>query len=295
MASNDEHHKSFLERAKALADLSFTYVVSYEREETTDAKSPKVFYSVLLKGGGKFDEVQENCMQVIALSIVSSWLVSGQNNYFEETFKLRNVLEEFQKERVGRRKPTILGHREHIFTGSVSSLAWFMSNQESNFVTVGQRILANPLRLWLATQSIFQLGFLMVLPMVMEIGLEEGFRSAILDFFIMQFQLASMLFTFQLGTKSHYYGRTILHGGSKYRPTGRGFVVFHAKFAENSRLYSRSHFVKELELLLLLIVYQVYGHSFRSSNLFLEITVSMWFMVGSWLFAPFIFNPSGFG
>ncbi|KAL0872976.1 hypothetical protein Bca101_022681 [Brassica carinata] len=27
-----------------------------EREETADAKSPKVFYSVLLKGGGKFDE-----------------------------------------------------------------------------------------------------------------------------------------------------------------------------------------------------------------------------------------------
>ncbi|KAH0889868.1 hypothetical protein HID58_052297 [Brassica napus] len=50
----------------------------------------------------------------------------------------------------------------------------------------------------LATQSIFQLWFLMVLPMVMEIGLEEGFRS--------------VFFTFQLGTKSHYYGRTILHG-----------------------------------------------------------------------------------
>lgn len=29
-----------------------------EREETADAKSPKVFYSVLLKGGDKFDEVQ---------------------------------------------------------------------------------------------------------------------------------------------------------------------------------------------------------------------------------------------
>jgi callose synthase len=146
----------------------------------------------------------------------------------------------------------------------------------------------------LATQSIFQLGFLMVLPMVMEIGLEHGFRSAIVDFFIMQLQLASVFFTFQLGTKSHYYGRTILHGGSKYRPTGRGFVVFHAKFAENYRLYSRSHFVKGLELLLLLVVYQIYGHSYRSSNLYLYITVSMWFMVGSWLFAPFIFNPSGF-
>lgn len=87
---------------------------------------------------------------------------------------MRNVLEEFLKPRRGQRRPTILGLREHIFTGrfeysfgwklqgavhlleysyayfslghSVSSLAWFMSNQETSFVTIGQRVLANPLR-----------------------------------------------------------------------------------------------------------------------------------------------------
>lgn len=32
---------------------------------------------------------------------------------------------------------------------SVSSLAWFMSNQETSFVTLGQRVLANPLK-WVA-------------------------------------------------------------------------------------------------------------------------------------------------
>jgi callose synthase len=146
----------------------------------------------------------------------------------------------------------------------------------------------------LAPQSIFQLGLLLVLPMVMEIGLEKGFRTALGDFVIMQLQLASVFFTFQLGTKAHYYGRTILHGGSKYRATGRGFVVFHAKFAENYRLYSRSHFVKGLELFILLVVYEVYGKSYRSSSLYLFVTLSMWFLVGSWLFAPFVFNPSGF-
>ena len=146
----------------------------------------------------------------------------------------------------------------------------------------------------LATQSVFQLGLLLVLPMVMEIGLERGFRTAIGDFVIMQLQLASVFFTFQLGTKAHYYGRTILHGGSKYRATGRGFVVFHAKFADNYRMYSRSHFVKGLEMGILLVVYQVYGESYRSSSLYLFITFSMWFLVTSWLFAPFVFNPSGF-
>jgi callose synthase len=114
------------------------------------------------------------------------------------------------------------------------------------------------------------------------------------DFIIMQLQLASVFFTFQLGTKAHYYGRTLLHGGSKYRPTGRGFVVFHAKFADNYRMYSRSHFVKGLEILILLIIYEVYGESYRSSTLYFFITMSMWFLAISWLFAPFLFNPSGF-
>ena len=58
---------------------------------------------------------------------------------------MRNLLEEF-KTNYGIRKPTILGVRENVFTGSVSSLAWFMSAQETSFVTLGQPILANPLK-----------------------------------------------------------------------------------------------------------------------------------------------------
>ncbi|CAN1850911.1 Callose synthase 1 [Linum perenne] len=498
--SNED--KSLSDRAQALADLKFTYVVSCqiygaqkkssdgrdrscynnilnlmlkypslrvayidEREETVNGKQQKVYYSVLVKGGDKLDEEiyriklpgppteigegkpeNQNHAIIFTRGEALQTIDMNQDNYFEEAFKMRNVLEEFLTPRHGPRKPTILGLREHIFTGSVSSLAWFMSNQETSFVTIGQRILANPLRVRfhyghpdifdrlfhitrggiskaskiinlsedifsgynstlrggyithheyiqvgkgrdvgmnqislfeakvangngeqtlsrdvyrlgrrfdfyrmlsfyfttvgfyfssmitvitvyiflygrlymvmsgveaeiltnptirqsnaleqaLATQSVFQLGLLLVLPMVMEIGLEKGFRSALGDFIIMQLQLASVFFTFQLGTKAHYYGKTILHGGSKYRATGRGFVVFHAKFAENYRLYSRSHFVKGLELMMLLVIYEVYGESYRSSSLYFFITFSMWFLVGSWLFAPFVFNPSGF-
>ncbi|KAF8043493.1 hypothetical protein BT93_A1723 [Corymbia citriodora subsp. variegata] len=436
-----------------------------DREESVNGKSQKVCYSVLVKGGESLDEEiyriklpgpptdigegkpeNQNHAIIFTRGEALQTIDMNQDNYFEEAFKMRNVLEEFHKDRRGKRKPTILGLREHIFTGSVSSLAWFMSNQETSFVTIGQRILANPLRVRfhyghpdifdrifhitrggiskaskiinlsedifsgfnstlrggfithheyiqvgkgrdvgmnqislfeakvangngeqtlsrdvyrlgrrfdfyrmlsfyfttvgfyfssmltvltvyvflygrlymvmsgleseilqnpiirqtkaleeaLASQSVFQLGLLLVLPMVMETGLEKGFRTALSDFVIMQLQLASVFFTFQLGTKAHFYGRTILHGGSKYRATGRGFVVFHAKFGDNYRLYSRSHFVKGLELFILLIVYEVYGESYRTSNLFLFITFSMWFLVASWLFAPFIFNPSGF-
>ncbi|XP_024041521.1 callose synthase 7 isoform X1 [Citrus clementina] len=436
-----------------------------EREEFVNGRSHIFYYSVLLKGGNSYNtEIyriklpgpptdigegkpeNQNHAIIFTRGEALQTIDMNQDNYFEEAFKMRNVLEEFLKSPSGQREPTILGLREHIFTGSVSSLASFMSNQETSFVTISQRILANPLRVRfhyghsdifdrifhitrggiskasktinlsedvfagmnstlrggyithheyiqvgkgrdvgmnqislfeakvangngeqtlsrdvyqlghrldffrmlsfyfttvgfylssmvtvltvymflyvrfylvmsglereilenlsihqskaleqaLVTQSVFQLGLLMVLPMVMEIGLEKGFRSALGDFIIMQLQLASVFFTFQLGTKVHYFGRTILHGGSKYRATGRGFVVFHAKFSENYRLYSRSHFVKGLELVILLVLYQIYGHSYRSSNLYLFITSSLWFLVGSWLFGPFVFNPSGF-
>lgn len=69
----------------------------------------------------------------------------NQDSYFEEALKMRNLLQEYNHYH-GIRKPTILGVREHIFTGSVSSLAWFMSAQETSFVTLGQRVLANPLK-----------------------------------------------------------------------------------------------------------------------------------------------------
>ncbi|XP_020232679.1 callose synthase 2 isoform X1 [Cajanus cajan] len=370
----------------------------------------------------------------------------NQDNYMEEAFKMRNLLQEFLEEHDGPRKPTILGLREHIFTGSVSSLAWFMSNQEHSFVTIGQRLLAYPLkvrfhyghpdvfdrlfhltrggvskaskvinlsedifagfnstlregnvthheyiqvgkgrdvglnqismfeakiaagngeqtmsrdiyrlghrfdffrmlscyfttigfyfstlitvltvyvflygRLYLAlsgieeslnkqrairdnkalqvalaSQSVVQIGFLLALPMLMEIGLERGFREALSEFVLMQLQLAPVFFTFSLGTKTHYYGRTLLHGGAQYRGTGRGFVVFHAKFADNYRLYSRSHFVKGIELMVLLVVYHIFGHAYRGVVAYVLITITIWFMVGTWLFAPFLFNPSGF-
>ncbi|KAG9447571.1 hypothetical protein H6P81_013699 [Aristolochia fimbriata] len=443
--------------------LRVAYIDERE-EEVAEGKTEKVYYSVLVKGGDKLDEEiyriklpgpptaigegkpeNQNHAIIFTRGEALQTIDMNQDNYLEEAFKMRNVLQEFLKSRHGR-KPTILGLREHIFTGSVSSLAWFMSNQEMSFVTIGQRILADPLkvrfhyghpdifdrifhitrggiskaskiinlsedifsgfnstlrggnvthheymqvgkgrdvgmnqisqfeakvangngeqtlsrdvyrlgrrfdfyrmlsfyfttvgfyfsslatvftvyiflygRLYLvlsglerailddpnihqsksleaalASQAVFQLGLLLVLPMVMEIGLERGFRTAIGDFIIMQLQLASVFFTFQLGTKAHYFGRTILHGGSKYRATGRGFVVFHAKFGDNYRMYSRSHFVKGLELMILLVVYEVYGHSYRSSHVYLFVTWSMWFLVASWLFAPFVFNPSGF-
>ncbi|XP_075522833.1 callose synthase 11-like [Primulina tabacum] len=367
----------------------------------------------------------------------------NQDNYFEEALKMRNLLEEF-KVTYGIRKPSILGVRENIFTGSVSSLAWFMSAQEMSFVTLGQRVLANPLkvrmhyghpdvfdRFWFLTrggiskasrvinisediyagfnctlrggnvthheyiqvgkgrdvglnqismfeakvasgngeqvlsrdiyrlghrldffrmlsvfyttvgfffntmmvvllvytflwgrlylalsgvedhanknsndnkalgavlnqQFVIQIGVFTALPMIVENSLEHGFLPAIWDFATMQLQLASLFFSFSMGTRSHFFGRTILHGGAKYRATGRGFVVQHKKFAENYRLYARSHFVKAIELGVILIVYASISPLASSTFVYIAMTISSWFLVLSWIMSPFVFNPSGF-
>ncbi|KAL7158225.1 hypothetical protein ABFS83_02G128600 [Erythranthe nasuta] len=413
-----------------------------------DQKLDQVIYRIKLPGPailGEGKPENQNHAIIFTRGEGLQTIDMNQDNYMEEAFKMRNLLQEFLKKH-GVRKPTILGLREHIFTGSVSSLAWFMSNQENSFVTIGQRLLANPLkvrfhyghpdvfdrlfhltrggvskaskiinlsedifagfnstlrggnvthheyiqvgkgrdvglnqislfeakigcgngeqalsrdiyrlghrfdffrmlscyfttvgfyfstlltvltvyvflygRLYLvlsgleeglnshpairdnkplqvalASQSFVQIGLLMALPMMMEIGLERGFRNALTDFILMQLQLAPVFFTFSLGTRTHYFGRTLLHGGARYRGTGRGFVVFHAKFADNYRLYSRSHFVKGIELMILLLVYHIFGHAYRGVLAYVFITVSIWFLVGTWLFAPFFFNPSGY-
>jgi len=130
----------------------------------------------------------------------------------------------------------------------------------------------------MGSQSIVQLGLLMALPMFMEIGLERGFRSALGDLIIMQLQLCSVFFTFSLSPlgPSHIILATQFSMAvQKYRATSRGFVVRHVRFAENYRMYSRSHFVKGLELMLLLVVYQLYGDVATDSTAYILLTSSM--------------------
>ncbi|KAF7838212.1 callose synthase 10 [Senna tora] len=449
-----------LQRNEALR-VAFIHV---EESGATDGKISRQFYSKLVKAdiNGKDQEIysiklpgdpklgegkpeNQNHAIIFTRGDAVQTIDMNQDNYLEEAIKMRNLLEEFHGNH-GVRPPTILGVREHVFTGSVSSLAWFMSNQETSFVTLGQRVLANPLkvrmhyghpdvfdrifhitrggiskasrvinisediysgfnstlrqgnithheyiqvgkgrdvglnqialfegkvaggngeqvlsrdvyrlgqlfdffrmlsfffttvgyyvctmmtvltvyiflygRVYLAfsgldegiskeartlgstaldaalnAQFLVQIGVFTAIPMIMGFILELGLLKAVFSFITMQLQLCSVFFTFSLGTRTHYFGRTILHGGAKYRATGRGFVVRHIKFAENYRLYSRSHFVKALEVALLLIVYIAYGYTRGGAVSFVLLTLSSWFLAISWLFAPYIFNPSGF-
>ncbi|XP_047318610.1 callose synthase 12-like [Impatiens glandulifera] len=421
----------------------YSVLVKYDQELGREVEIYRVRLPGPLKLGEGKPENQNHALIFTRGDAVQT-IDMNQDNYFEEALKMRNLLEEY-KRTYGIRKPTLLGVREHIFTGSVSSLAWFMSAQETSFVTLGQRVLANPLkvrmhyghpdvfdRFWFLTrggiskasrvinisedifagfnctlrggnvthheyiqvgkgrdvglnqismfeakvasgngeqvlsrdvyrlghrldffrmlsffyttvgfffnthmviltvyvflwgrlylalsgleasalasdtnsnkalatilnqQFIIQLGVFTALPMIVENSLEHGFLGSIWDFITMMLQLSSVFYTFSMGTRAHYFGRTILHGGAKYRATGRGFVVEHKRFAENYRLYARSHFVKAIELGLILIVYACYSPIAKGTLVYIALTITSWFLVVSWIMAPFVFNPSGF-
>lgn len=420
----------------------YSVLVKYDQELQREVEIYRVKLPGPLKLGEGKPENQNHAI-IFTRGDALQTIDMNQDSYFEEALKMRNLLEEYRSY-YGIRKPTILGVRENIFTGSVSSLAWFMSAQEMSFVTLGQRVLANPLkvrlhyghpdvfdRFWFLTrggiskasrlinlsedifagfnctlrggnvthheyiqvgkgrdvglnqismfeakvasgngeqvlsrdvyrlgqrldvfrmlsfyyttvgfffntlmisltvyaflwgrlylalsgvessvadnantnralgailnqQFIVQLGLFTALPMIVENSLELGFLAAIWDFITMQLQLSSVFFTFSLGTRAHYFGRTLLHGGAKYRATGRGFVVEHKTFADNYRLYARSHFIKAIELGLILTVYAGYSTVAKGTFTYIALCISSWFLVFSWIMAPFVFNPSGF-
>ncbi|TYZ62693.1 hypothetical protein PybrP1_002696 [[Pythium] brassicae (nom. inval.)] len=67
----------------------------------------------------------------------------NQEHYFEEALKIPNFLASGTE---NGQNVTIIGMKEHIFTGRASSLARFMTHQELVFVSLTQRVLAHPLR-----------------------------------------------------------------------------------------------------------------------------------------------------
>lgn len=56
-------------------------------------------------------------LQLISQHCITFVEIPYQDNYMEEALKMRNLLQEFLKKHDGVRFPTILGLREHIFTG----------------------------------------------------------------------------------------------------------------------------------------------------------------------------------
>ncbi|CAL0322627.1 unnamed protein product [Lupinus luteus] len=123
----------------------YSVLVKYDQQLERDVEIYRVKLSGPLKlGEGKLEN--QNPAIIFTRGDAVQTIDMNKDNYFEEALKMWNLLEEY-KYHYGIRKPTILGVREHIFTGFVSSLAWFMSTQETSFATFGQRVLENPLKI----------------------------------------------------------------------------------------------------------------------------------------------------
>ena len=112
------------------------------------------------------------------------------------------------------------------------------------------------------------------MPNLIKIGIESGFLKALFEIITMQIQLSGGFFLFSLRTKAHYFGHTILHGGAKYRATGHGFVIHH---------------VKAMEIIKILIYFKLAAQDFNT-----VVSSSIFILVASWSYIPFIFNPLAF-
>ncbi|GAA0159764.1 hypothetical protein LIER_16469 [Lithospermum erythrorhizon] len=143
-------------------------------------------------------------------------------------------------------------------------------------------------------QFIIHLGLFVALPMFVENYLECGFLASLWEFLTRQLQLSSMFHVFSMGTSCHYFGRSILHGGAKYGATSNDFVMRRKSFVENYMLYAKSHFLKSIELGLILTISAAYSTITEKTFAYTMLSISGWFLVLSWTLAPFVFNLSGF-
>ena len=411
------------------------------------------YYSVLVKsnGKGKIQEIyrvrlpgnpiigegkpeNQNHAVIFTRGEFIQTIDMNQEGYFEEALKMRNCLQEFAK-RESPLPTTILGLREHIFTGSVSSLANYMALQEMSFVTLGQRVLTRPLHIRLhyghpdifdklffitrggvskaskginlsedifagynnvnrggsvgfkeyvqvgkgrdvgmnqiykfeaklsqgaAEQSLSRdvyrmcnrldfcrllsfyyggighyfsnvltvstvyivvylmtalalfnlekigdrritpmgtiqmllggLGLLQTIPLFATLGVERGWWASIQEIFLVFITGGPLHFMFHIQTKAFYMTQTILVGGAKYRPTGRGFVTQHAPFDEQYRFFATSHLYLGVELAASLILLGMY----TDAGQYFGRTWSLWLASASFLCSPFWFNPLTF-
>ena len=429
--------------------------VAYIDNIRTNREGDQTFYSVLIKGDTLGDDkvkphgIQEvyriklpgnpvlgegkpenqNHALIFTRGRYLQAIDMNQDGYFEEGLKMRNLLQEFDS------GCSILGFREHIFTGSVSSVANYMALQELSFVSLGQRVLAQPLRIrqhyghpdlfdkffvmteggmskashginlsedvfagfnatirghsvsfkeyvqvgkgrdvglqqtykfeaklsqgnaeqtlsrdiyricdrldffrlmsfyyggighYIANtmvmftlvvvvytmlglaiygeegvngkpmhpEGVLQLllggmGLLQTMPLIVTLTVEKGFLSAMSEIAWMFLSGGPLYFIFHIQTKCYYFQQTLLAGGAKYRPTGRGFVIRHSPFDENYRFFASSHIYLGFEIVVALMLFSVY----TTSKQYWGLTWSLWLAAVSFILGPFWFNPVTF-
>ncbi|XP_014511583.1 callose synthase 3-like [Vigna radiata var. radiata] len=136
--SSDPRAKEILKLMIKYPSLRVAYIDEVEEPiKDSTRKRDKFYYSALVKAAlpTSLDQViyriklpgpailgegkQENQNHAIIFTRGEGLqtIDMNQDNYMEEAFKMRNLLQEFLKQPDGPRMPTILGLREYIFTG----------------------------------------------------------------------------------------------------------------------------------------------------------------------------------
>ncbi|KAI2501724.1 1-3-beta-glucan synthase component [Fragilaria crotonensis] len=134
------------------------------------------------------------------------------------------------------------------------------------------------------------LGLLQTIPLFATLGVERGWWASIQEIFYVFVTGGPLHFMFHIQTKATYMAQTILVGGAKYRPTGRGFVTQHTPFDEQYRFFAASHLYLGVELAALLILMGIY----TDAGQYIGRTWSLWLASSSFLASPFWFNPLTF-
>ncbi|CAK7351705.1 unnamed protein product [Dovyalis caffra] len=136
-SSGDPHAQDIIDLMNRYPSVRVAYVE--EKEEIVNDKIQKVYSSILVKAVNGLDQEiyriklpgspnigegkpeNQNHAIIFTRGEALQTIDMNQDNYLEEALKMRNLLQEFLRQR-GRRPPTILGLREHIFTGRLFRL-----------------------------------------------------------------------------------------------------------------------------------------------------------------------------
>ncbi|CDJ51827.1 1,3-beta-glucan synthase component domain-containing protein, putative [Eimeria brunetti] len=138
----------------------------------------------------------------------------------------------------------------------------------------------------------FQLGMLLVLPLIPWLFLEKGLGSALRKLLDLTSKFSVTYYNFMTCTKASVVDHVLIYGGAKYQETGRGFVIERATLKEIWMFFYFTHFSIGLEMFVLLIIYATYAG--LDVGVFLLDTWPILLMASSINSVPFIFNPLGF-
>lgn len=143
--------------------------------------------------------------------------------------------------------------------------------------------------------------FVQVLPVFLEIWIQQGILQSFRKLITMLLTLSPMLFVFQAKIIGIYVTSEILYGGAGYLATGRGLPTDRRSFKNTYQDWAQHAFYDGFRLMCCWWLAAANGglfHAEEGARVF-NAELSWWciasfFTIVSWLYAPFVFNPYQF-